>query len=420
MDQTSHLGDLIRAWKELGVPEEDAALRQEIASMLHLERRAEAAPVAKERVVEEPAVAQQVPAKPPTPQQVGERVEFYVVPLTEGVSTEMPGVLAVPSLPRGSELPAGPTKPGLLNPRWERSLLSALISQTETTMEIELEPLLRDLCSLRPVTSIPRRTAPTVRHGAQIWLDRTAVMAPLLDDQSQFVRAIRRVAGEERVAVRDFTTVPIVTAGSAPFLIVSDFGLLPVQGRGGSTTLGQWERIAEAAREAGVPRVIGITPTPKKFCAGSAGAQHGPVVLGCELQCALHSSHLVASRVTQDQRKIERNIEVSKWMDDAATAADLAAMLSIASVAEPSLLRRARLELNGLGIEADVSTEIALWFKSGCGAAKSYGTSLRTGGFESFARKADEVGICTAGARDHIRRGETGGAASGDAIGGGS
>jgi hypothetical protein len=261
---SSALGDLLRAWHTLQVSPDESKLRNQIATLLQLERRPAVS------AGEPGPIPPSVPTTMPPPIQVpppvpSNRIDFYVITLPTQGTSPPPELNRATPLPRIAELEPPPVKPPLLNPRWERSLLTNLIAQPDLTAEPDLAKLIADLCELRPVADIPRQKTRSVRLGVEIWLDRSITMHPFLEDQTQLVRALSGVAGEARLSVTQFTALPTLSASPAPVVVVSDFGLLPVDGRGYTATLDEWTSYAVEARELGAARVIGVTPVPRRL-----------------------------------------------------------------------------------------------------------------------------------------------------------
>lgn len=264
MRSGSALGDMLRAWHTLQVGPEDSALRDQIAGLLQLEPRPTVS-APKQGTIEPPPLPVAPPSAQSTQPLSSDRVDFYVITLLAQDAAPPSELSRATPLPRLAELAQPPEKPPLLNPRWERSLLTNLIAQSYLTAEPDLPQLIADLCELRPIAEIPRQKTRSVRLGAEVWLDRSIAMHPFLEDQSQLVRALAEVAGEARLSVREFTALPPLNALPAPVVVVSDFGLLRVDGRSYTATLDEWTAYAVEARELGAARVIGVIPVPRRF-----------------------------------------------------------------------------------------------------------------------------------------------------------
>jgi hypothetical protein len=183
-------------------------------------------------------------------------------------------VLRGPSLEmQWGELPEPPAKPSLFTPRWERALLSALVALKMPTTEPDLRELVRLLAMNRPIAEIPFRHSSSLRQGVSIFLDRGRAMEPFTDDQAQFAASMLRVAGGDRVAVNEFEFLPRLGAKeddlnpavpfTAPVLVISDFGLIPVAGRGMSASIFEWRQWANRLRDSGCARVVGLLPVPE-------------------------------------------------------------------------------------------------------------------------------------------------------------
>jgi hypothetical protein len=264
----------VRAWAELNVPQEPG-IRSQIAELLGLERREKLSASAENRVE---------PPPPPKGQRQMEQTEAAEsrAPIDMLITTlerpddqkERDELLRGPSLQRHSgELPPAPAKLPLFNPRWERALLSALAGVEEPTTEPDLGELIRRLATNRPIAEIPFRFGSSLRQGVRLFLDRGRAMEPFTDDQAQFATAMLRVTGADRVAVHEFEFLPEqteedgtnpATSFSAPVIVVSDFGLLPVPGRGRSASVLEWRAWVEGLRQSGCARVIGLLPVVER------------------------------------------------------------------------------------------------------------------------------------------------------------
>jgi hypothetical protein len=268
----SALGDLVRAWTALAVPD-DPELRAQIAAMLGLARIERA--VAR---VEESRPPDPVP-KPPRPPSDTPEWDAAAVPVDAFVTAlqrpddrargeEMLGGPAL-SMQRG-DLPAPLQKLPLIHQRWERALLAALVAVAEPTDEPDLRKLIALLARSRPVSEIPYRAASSVRQGARIYLDRSRAMEPFAEDQAQVAAALASVAGADKISVHEFEFLPSADAvvddsspavpATAPVVVVSDFGLLLVPGRGPVASPWEWKRWADRLRQAGCKRIAGLLP----------------------------------------------------------------------------------------------------------------------------------------------------------------
>ena len=251
-------------------------IRAQVAAMLGLERRE--APNGSDRKREES------PAAPTPPRQVAsDRPSESRAPVEMLITTlarpDDPArgeeILKGPSLAKESgTLPTLPAKLALFNPRWERALLSALASVQEPISEPDLGELVRLLATNRPIAEIPLRSGSSLRQGVRVFLDRGRAMEPFTDDQAQFTAAMFRVAGGDRVAVQEFEFLPgpesdeekmnPAVSVSAPVIVVSDFGLLPVPARGRSASIPEWRAWADELRLSGCTRVVGLIPVGER------------------------------------------------------------------------------------------------------------------------------------------------------------
>ncbi|MFJ9736640.1 hypothetical protein [Streptomyces sp. NPDC101166] len=200
------------------------------------------------------------------------------LPLLDPVRTDPPVAppapdepLAEPVARRRATLPHLP----LLTPRWTSAILRTTLSRQVDEGPVDIPALLDTLAHGRPVTRLPRRPVPTLRHGAQVLVDRSIGMQPFRRDQDDLVTRIREVVGADLVDVVHFSGVPHHGTGpgrrrrparyepparGTPVLLLSDLG---VGGRSHDSGPDpeDWEEFVGLVTRAGCP-VVALTPYP--------------------------------------------------------------------------------------------------------------------------------------------------------------
>ena len=158
------------------------------------------------------------------------------------VRTERPGErtpLSAGPLKPGSSDPLPPPRP-LLSPRTSRGIVGAALSTHDDRGPVDVAAVVERLARGEPFDELPRRTWPTLRHGAQVLLDGGAGMAPYAADAEALLAELRRHFGHERLSVARFTGCPTRAAGlgarrrwgrwrpprpGMPIALISDLGI---------------------------------------------------------------------------------------------------------------------------------------------------------------------------------------------------
>ncbi|RKG97358.1 hypothetical protein D7X32_32910 [Corallococcus carmarthensis] len=168
--------------------------------------------------------------------------------------------------------------PPLIEPRRRRALLSTALATDAPEGRPLMEPLVRAIARAQVLTTLPRRSRPTLRRGVQLLVDVGEGMIPFDSDVRSMVEGVRRCAGESKTTVLSFTGSPQWGVTSAdgerrpwspplrgtPLLLLTDLGL------GGPPTAhrayeAEWLRFAAAARHAGCPLIAWVPYPPQRW-----------------------------------------------------------------------------------------------------------------------------------------------------------
>ncbi|MGW3917102.1 hypothetical protein ACWEBX_37265 [Streptomyces sp. NPDC005070] len=164
----------------------------------------------------------------------------------------------------------------LLVPGWTSAIVRAMLSRQVCEGPVDIPALIDTLARGRPVTRLPRRPVPTLRHGVQVLVDRSAGMQPFRRDQDQLIGQIRTVVGSGLVEVGYFSDLPqrgtgpgarwTRTAYTPPapgrrVLLLSDLGLGGPPDDLQRATRADWEDFAALVTCAGCS-VVALSPYP--------------------------------------------------------------------------------------------------------------------------------------------------------------
>jgi hypothetical protein len=164
----------------------------------------------------------------------------------------------------------------LFEMQYQRQILYALAATLAAEGDVDVESLVDEIASGRPVRDALRKPVLTLRRGVQLLLDRGAGMTLFFGDQRALLTALRRLAGPERLQLLHFSESPARGAGPGSryrwtryqpppprtkVIVVSDFGISPVRGLQRPSTPPEWIEFAEFLRAAGCD-LIGLVPYP--------------------------------------------------------------------------------------------------------------------------------------------------------------
>jgi hypothetical protein len=162
----------------------------------------------------------------------------------------------------------------LFNPSWQRAILSTALATAETGGEVDVDALVAEVVTGKPVLRLPQRTSPTSRRGVQLLLDLGQGMLPFLEDLQAMQRTVRDVVGRDSIEVLRFANSPLDGAGprgrstwgpyrppaaNRPVLILSTLGLCGP--RSERAPLRDWIRFADMVRSAGCG-LVAFVPLP--------------------------------------------------------------------------------------------------------------------------------------------------------------
>lgn len=298
------LGDLIRAIAALGASDEEA---EAIAVMLGMRPAAErrhvmvrrpiaAQPLAAVSPVEEPVgrsapageralhpAAQSTthPAAPvPSARAIGEaELELAFVgtaapPARSWIADAQDLAEPAPAATRSYDTTVPPFVP-LLAPVITRAVLAEAAATATSDGPIDIERLVLDVATRRPLRALPCLPATTLRRGAQILIDRTASMQPFQVDTDDLAVRIRQVASQGATQLLYFDedptmvddTWPVVEGrpyelplAGTPIVLITDLGIRHMRSPR-SRARSYWLAFAREARRRQCP-VIAFVPYP--------------------------------------------------------------------------------------------------------------------------------------------------------------
>lgn len=167
-----------------------------------------------------------------------------------------------------------PRKRALFDRVSRRGILSATLATLAAEGEPDIDAIVRVVGHGRPLQTLPRLPAATLRSGAQLLLDIGSGMDPFLEDQQQIVDALDDILADDRLDVFYFAGCPgrgIGTGSRAewvpwtapppgvPVVVLTDLGIGgPVldDDRAGPA---EWLRFARQVRSQGHP-LIALVP----------------------------------------------------------------------------------------------------------------------------------------------------------------
>jgi hypothetical protein len=245
----SPFGDFLRAVHALDASM-DAGAREALAALFELEVRPAGPPTPTgglsivPPVVPPPVVPPPpIPEHPPSPTPIPATARALEVTDSERpVWVRSASVLFTRS-PRRV-----PPKPSLLEPHWTRAILTTALSTPGEAGDIDVDRLVDDVASGRPVRALPLLRAATLARGVYCWIDRSPSLQPFVEDQIQIAAQLRHVVGPSRLTVRTTNGVPPRSAeamAGVPHLVLSDLGAVSVAGEPPPDSPDAWADWAE-------------------------------------------------------------------------------------------------------------------------------------------------------------------------------
>ncbi|MCW3061808.1 MAG: hypothetical protein JWQ02_3629 [Capsulimonas sp.] len=203
--------------------------------------------------------------------------DISIIPLSvttmEAAHITDPPITAEPIAPIDpEEARRRPPLDPLFSRNWLTGILVLSLSKLSKDGPIDVEALTPKLACGEPITSLPRRRTPTLRHGVQILVDHGEVMEPFARDQDQLCLSIARIVGADRTEQIPFRYLPDRNLGPfgemtefrwpAPgcaILLLSDLGLLSGMNSTDGAAPSEWGEFADRAARHGC-RVIAYAP----------------------------------------------------------------------------------------------------------------------------------------------------------------
>lgn len=221
--------------------------------------------------ITEPDVVEQPPASPHTP-----RRRTSVTPLAREPAPA-PGVPApfVDSAVRRRRAPAL-----LISQRIARGIATAMAARPMPGRDPDIPKLLHHIALREPTARLPMRDVWSLAHRAQLLVDRSAALVPVLDDVVSIETELLRVIGGGRLDRLSFSGSPLRAAGAgvpeswtpwrppAPdttLLVITDLGCAGSRANPDWAGPRQWLEFAELARANGVVPVALIPYAPDRI-----------------------------------------------------------------------------------------------------------------------------------------------------------
>jgi hypothetical protein len=150
------------------------------------------------------------------------------------------------------------------------------VPEGEVEAELTVDLLARGL----PLTTLPRRTLPTLRLGVQVLVDHGPAMQLFSRDQVHLCERIEALVGKERTEVLRFAYAPLRGAGKGPIwtwhryqppprgsavLVLSDCGEIGPPADPRTSTRTEWQDFAALVRHHGA-RPLALLPLPARRC----------------------------------------------------------------------------------------------------------------------------------------------------------
>ncbi len=231
-------------------------------------------------LAQQPALTGEAPATGYVPS----RRTVHPAPIAPSAQLFLSGVDALASPPADAD---PPPPPPLFVPRWERALISTAVATREATGTVDVPAVVRRLAAGEALTSVPRRSRPSLRSGAHVLLDVGVGMLPFTADRTALVASLRRFIGRDRTTVDRFVGTPLHGVGSGPrnrrrrfeptpgrpVVLVSDLG---VAGAPDAADPAEWLAFLSSMRERGC-RTIAFMPYPASRLAPAVGQRLSPV-----------------------------------------------------------------------------------------------------------------------------------------------
>ncbi|WP_329333213.1 hypothetical protein OG866_09205 [Streptomyces sp. NBC_00663] len=181
-----------------------------------------------------------------------------------------------PALATASRTGRPPVREPLLAPKSTSAIIQAAVSRREPDGEVDIHRAVGRLAKGLPLSTLPRRPAPTLRFGVQVLVDRGTGMQPFHRDQDELIAHIRKTVGQDTTDILHFEDSPGNGAGPAdrwpwqPYdppasgtrvLVLTDLGLggPPRHRRAGQA---DWERFLDRLGRAGCTPVV-FLPYPR-------------------------------------------------------------------------------------------------------------------------------------------------------------
>jgi len=286
----SPIGDVLRAWHRLQPQDPETRARIAAALGVHWSPPVEVQPPAPQPQIPEPIgpPALEEAAQLETPSGPQRSFDLYTSAPVSDTSTAGE-ILGETAMEIYRELLPFPAKEPLLNPQWTRGIFSTRLSQAVASRTVDIDAIIRSEFQARPLDRLPWKRVFTMSSGVRCFIDISAPFDIFIEDRAQVLRALRAIAGFERVSVTFFETLPDGTearaepgtegaaAPEAPILLLTDFGHYSVFGRHWALHE-EWLAWVERERARGTTRIVALTPLE---------AAQWPAVLLSEMEIVL-------------------------------------------------------------------------------------------------------------------------------------
>jgi hypothetical protein len=181
--------------------------------------------------------------------------------------------------PRSQATPDAVPHLPLLAPGSAKAVLYTALARIAPEGEPDLETAVERLAEAGPLSGIPRRPLPTLRHGVQVLADMSTSMEPFARDVAGVVTQVRALAGPAGTQVLRFADCPLRGAGPGPrgtwewyrppaagttVLILSGLGAVGPWFDPHRATPEEWQRTVRLIRQNGCA-VVALAPVPEPY-----------------------------------------------------------------------------------------------------------------------------------------------------------
>jgi hypothetical protein len=182
--------------------------------------------------------------------------------------------------------PAPAEVPPLFLPRWTRAILSTALAARSQTGTPDVREIVSEIARGHLLRKLPQLYADTMAQQVQVLVDVGDSMLPFAADQRNAIKAVKAVAGSDRVAVLKFTGSPLRGAGTddeavwkefvfpsskAQILMLTDLGIGRSPLSETLASVNEWRRFGRELRRRGIACTVFLPYPAKRWPSNLAG-----------------------------------------------------------------------------------------------------------------------------------------------------